>query len=195
MKKIMTKILSCMLVVGLICVAPIYKASATNLFATIMRAANTMSALQMEMNHIMDKVSVGTKAGVGTEPGGNPPKVQNNLITFAIDSYIEHGTVHKQSDETVHRSNLPLTILTWMSGYGNITGVSVDGVELDSALVAKAAYDDVDISKRCMEFVTIDESVISALSDGNHKIVVRCTGPNGSGYVTYTDDFTFNLEN
>lgn len=46
-----------------------------------------------------------------------------------------------------------------------------------------------------MEFLTLDESIISSLSNGNHRIVVTCTGGNGSGsIVNYTDAFTFNLE-
>lgn len=196
MKKIIAGILSCLMITAGLCLVPTSNASADTLFNIIMRAAQTMSALQIENNHYMERTPMPTRtSGGSTQPIIIPPPPEKeSLKTFAIDSYIEHGSVHKFSDETIHKSNLPLTILTWMSGYGNITGVSVDGVDLASGLVAKIPFDNVNIDTRCMEFVTLDESVINSLSNGNHRIVVTCTGGNGSGsIISYTDDFTFNL--
>ncbi|WP_143318624.1 hypothetical protein [Clostridium sp. HBUAS56017] len=201
-KKIITKILSCLLVGAVLGLVPASRASAVGLFGTIYRAAQAMHTAQIRMNKIMDDINFKTqlypKPGSSTTttplPGENTtPVIKNNLKTFAIDSYIEHGAVHKISNERIHKGNLPLTILTWMSGYGNVTGVSIDGVQLENALVAKAAYENVDMDKRCMEFITLDESVINSLSNGNHRIVVSCTGPYQSTYITYTDDFTFDL--
>lgn len=194
--KTIKRFFSCLLVACMLCLIPAYKASADPIFDMIRNAANSMSADEMEMKHIMDRMTMPPRPSNPTIPVTItvPVKEQkNNLITFAVEAYIEHGTLHNISGETVHKKNLPLTILTWMSGYGSITGVSIDGVEVQSALVAKAAFDNVDIDKRSMEFVTLDESLINSLSNGTHRIIVRCTGPSGSGFVTYSDDFTFNL--
>lgn len=194
--KTIKRFFSGLLVACMLCAIPAYKASADSLFNTIMNAGSTLSAYEIEIKHIMDRMTMPTTPSNPTIPVTIPVPVEeqkNNLITFAIQSYIEHGKVHKVSDETIHKKNLPLTVLTWMSGYGRITGVSIDGVEVKSALVAKVPFDNVDMDKRCMEFVTLDESLINSLSNGNHRIIVRCTGPDGSGFVTYSDDFTFNL--
>lgn len=197
-RKLMTKIISSFLVAGiLLFMAPSSKASADIMFNMIYRAAQTCSSIQIEQQKILNRGSMVTPSRPYVPTPIPVPEIQkkNNLATFAIDSYIEHGTSHKVSDEIVHRSNLPITILTWMSGYGNVTGVSLDGVALDSALVGKVAYDNVDMDTRCMEFITLDDSIISALKNGKHKVVVSCTGLNGSSFVTFTDDFTFDLEN
>ncbi|BCZ46916.1 hypothetical protein psyc5s11_29830 [Clostridium gelidum] len=197
-RKLMTKIISSFLVAGtLLFMAPSSKASADIMFNMISRAAKTCSSIQMEQQKILSRGSMVTPSRPSIPTPISIPQIQQkkNLATFAIDSYIEHSTDHKQSEEIVHRSNLPITILTWMSGYGNVTGVSIDGVALDSALVGKAAYDNVDIDTRCMEFITLDDSTISALNNGKHKVVVSCTGLSGSSFVTFTDDFTFDLEN
>lgn len=194
--KTIKRFFSSLLVACMLCAIPAYKASADTLLGIIMRGGNTLSAYEIEMRHIMDRMTMPPRPSNPTIPVTIPVPVKeqkNNLITFAVESYIEHGTVHRVSDETIHRKNLPITVLTWMSGYGSITGVSIDGVEVKSALVAKVPFDNVDIDKKSMELVTLDESLINSLSNGNHRIIVRCTGPDGAGFVTYSDDFTFNL--
>ena len=95
-------------------------------------------------------------------------------------SYIERGTVHNNPNETVHRANLPLTALLCQEGYGNITGVSIDGVPLKEALISDKIQveDEYSIDECCMKAIFFDEDLISNLSDGYHYVVVQCTGLN-----------------
>ncbi|MDS0527718.1 hypothetical protein NNC19_18675 [Clostridium sp. SHJSY1] len=201
-RKIIIKSLSCLLIGVIIGITSVSRVSALGSFDTISRAAQAMKTAQMRMNKILDDINFKTQYYPSPSSGKvtiplpgeiTTPAIRNDLKTFAIDSYIEHGSVHKISNEIVHKSNLPITILTWMSGYGNVSGVTIDGVQIENALVAKASYDNVDMNKRCMEFITLDESIINSLANGNHRIVVSCIGAYNSNYITYTDDFTFNL--
>lgn len=183
MKKSLKKVLSVLMVGGLLSVMPVFKASAST-FGTIVRAAQAMSVAQMEMNHIAERVNIKTQSQI-------PIPVEKPALTvFGVYSYIEHGTVHNDINETVHRSNLPLSILTYQEGFGNITGVSIDGVALNSALVTKVQFDGEDIDTNCAQLIVLDESVISALSTGSHTITVNCTGRYSATLVDY---FSFNL--
>lgn len=187
MKKKLMKVLSILMVGGMLSAAPVFKASALGSFDTIIRAAQAMSVAQMEMKHIGERISMKSQTTI-------PITIQKPALkVFGVYSYIEHGTVHNDTNETIHRSNLPLSILTYQEGFGNITGVSIDGVPLDSALLSKVQIDDnQDIDNVCAQLIVLDESVISTLKGGSHVIVVNCTDTHGT---TLQDSFSFNLVN
>lgn len=181
-------------------------ASASNLFATIYNAGRACSSAQMEMQRIADRMnakytttSTGVVEPVIVEPqittGSFKPttiNVRPQLSTFGVYSYIEHGTVHNDYGETVHRSNLPLYVLLYEEGYGNIIGVTIDGVGLDSALVTdRLEFDDgTPIDEACMQLVIFDDSVIQKLSNGEHNVVIFAANENGQKFC---DNFTFVL--
>lgn len=187
MKKKIIRVLSVLMIGGLLSVTNASKASAASTFGTIVRAAQAMSTIQIEKNHIAERINIKTQQQI-------PVVVQKPALTvFGVYSYIEHGKVHNDTNETVHRSNLPLTILTYQEGYGNITGVSIDGVALESALLTKVQINDGDdIDKVCAQAIFLDESLIKNLSDGSHSVIVKCTDTRG---ITLIDGFTFNLVN
>lgn len=140
----------------------------------------------MKMNKILNQMNMKQQYKSVTTSSTQKPL----LTIFGIYAYIEHGSVHKDYNETVHRHNLPLTIQTYQEGYGEITGVSIDGLSIDSALLAKGKVDEnKSIDDVCQQIITLDESLIDNLNDGSHSIKVSCTGRNG----TFTDDLTFIL--
>ncbi|AOR25018.1 hypothetical protein [Clostridium taeniosporum] len=162
------------------------KRSLGNPFNMIIRATQTMKTEQLKMNKILNEINMKKQYQTVSTITTQKPK----LTVFGVYSYIEHGTVHKDYNETIHRSNLPLSILTYQEGYGEITGVSIDGVAIKSALVAKGQIDENQpIDDVCAQVITLDESLISNLSDGSHSIEVSCTGKNKN----ITDNLTFIL--
>lgn len=157
-----------------------------NPMSMIINAAQSMKTAQMKMNKIVNDMNMSKQYTTVT----NTTTAKPNLTLFGIHSYIEHGAMHKDYNETVHRSNLPLSILTYQEGYGEITGVSIDGTPLQSALLSKIKIDDNHtIDEVCAQLIVFDESLINSLSNGKHSITIKCTGKNG----TRTDDASFIL--
>lgn len=161
------------------------------IFDTIYRAAATMKTEQIKINKIANEIQLKLNAPTYEDYGSTTQVTKPALSVFGIWSYIEHGTVHNDSNEVVHRQNLPLSILLYQEGYGNITGVSIDGVPLESALLSDKIKleDNYSIDECCAQCIFLDEELISNLSDGYHYVVVQSTGLN----TTLSDSFSFYL--
>lgn len=173
-------------------------ASAANLFATIQRAGRACSSIQMEQQQIVKRMTQPTYTR--TTSGTVTPVVRKSstvssrkqLSVFGVYSYIEHGTVHNDYGETVHRSNLPLYALMYEEGYGNIVAVTIDNVGLKSGLVSEriSLDDQTPIDEACAQLVVFDDSVIKNLSDGFHNVMIFATNEKGE---LFSDNFSFVL--
>jgi len=174
-------------------------ASATNIFAMIQRAGKAASSAQMEMDRIARRMNKPNYTKTTTGEGA-PVVIKSTTVSsrpqlsmFGVYSYIEHGKVHNDYGETVHRSNLPLYALMYEQGYGQIVGVSIDNVGLSSALLTErfALDDTTPIDEACAQLVIFDDEVIRSLSNGAHNVMIFAVNEKGE---LFSDNFSFVLE-
>ena len=113
-----------------------------------------------------------------------------DLTLFGIWQYSDGGVNHYDINETVHKSNLPLTILTYQEGYGDITGIWIDNVPLYRVYLSnkEVADSNYTINQCCFRAICLEDEIRN-LDNGIHFITIQCTGLNDIQSAT----FSFNL--